>query len=154
YLASSLGLVANLVRSLGLAADLDALSERDRADLLAFAFERYFETGALFGDPRGCLEMLDRLAGIGVDEVACLIDFGVDDDAVLAGLAPLAALQVAANARTATVEPPVDRSLAALAARHRPTLFQCTPSLLRLLGPEGWASLADLRALLLGGEAL
>jgi natural product biosynthesis luciferase-like monooxygenase protein/amino acid adenylation domain-containing protein/non-ribosomal peptide synthase protein (TIGR01720 family) len=161
YLASSLGLVGSLARSLGLGADLDALGEQDRADLLAFAFERYFETGALFGDRRGCLALLDRLSGIGVDEVACLIDFGVDDEAVLSGLERLAEVREAAQAIAAPLRsaPPEERSLAALAARHRPTLLQCTPSLLRLLsgrdgGPEGFSPLVGLRTLLLGGEAL
>ncbi len=176
YLRSSLGLVANLARSLGLPVDVAAMAERDREDLLAFAFDRYFETSALFGDLQGGLGIVERLAGIGVDEVACLIDFGVDEARVLAGLEDLAALRDAsnpsalrdaANAPQAANEPVTeDRSIAALgiqersvsdlARRHRATMLQCTPSLLRLLadGPEGWAPLAGLRVLLLGGEAL
>ena len=47
------------------------------------AFERYFGTAGLFGTPESCLATVDRLRGLGVDEIACLIDFGVDDDAVL-----------------------------------------------------------------------
>jgi hypothetical protein len=32
------------------------------------------------------VEIVERLRSIGVDEVACLIDFGVDTDRVLGGL--------------------------------------------------------------------
>ena len=39
-----------------------------------------------------CAEMVARLRGIGVDELACLIDFGLDTASVLAGLERLAAL--------------------------------------------------------------
>jgi hypothetical protein len=44
-----------------------------------------------------CLAMTDRLRAMGVDEVACLIDFGVDADTVLAALPLLAELHELAN---------------------------------------------------------
>ena len=47
--------------------------------------DRYFETGGLFGTARTGGDGAE-VVGIGVDEVACLIDFGVDTDAVLAAL--------------------------------------------------------------------
>ena len=53
------------------------LSDSDIEALLEHAFERYYETSGLFGTPEGCLAMVDRLKDIGVDEIACLIDFGV-----------------------------------------------------------------------------
>src|SRR5262249_18403189 len=83
YLRSSIDLVSNLVKSLGLPLDLQTMSEKDMDDLLGFAFARYFETSALFGTPESCGSMIERLKSIGVDEVACLIDFGVDADSVL-----------------------------------------------------------------------
>lgn len=59
---------------------------RDEADLerqVTFAFERYMRRASLFGTPDRCGELLDQLAGVGVTEVACLIDFGVGlEDAV------------------------------------------------------------------------
>ncbi len=60
--------------------------------LLDFAFERYFEQASLLGPQTKCQAVLNGLAEIGVDEVACLIDFGVDDDDVLGSLELLAAL--------------------------------------------------------------
>ena len=151
YLRSSVGLIGNLARSLNLPADLSKLGAQDMDDLLAFAFERYFESSALFGSVASCRPMIERLKAIGVDEVACLIDFGVDADVVLEGLRALDALRADANAA-----PAADYSLAAQAARHGATLLQCTPSLMRMLAldPAALAALGGLRALLLGGEAL
>ena len=65
------------------------ISERVMEDLLDATFERYVRTGALMGTPAQLEPFVLRLAEIGVDEIACLIDFGVDEDRVLAALEPL-----------------------------------------------------------------
>jgi natural product biosynthesis luciferase-like monooxygenase protein len=152
YLKSSIGLISRLVDSLGLTLDLKTMSETDLDDLLAFAFDRYFETSALFGTPVTCGHMIGRLKTIGVDEVACLIDFGIDADSVLTGLQYLDQLSERSNPDLSAI----DYSLPAQAVRHRPTLMQCTPSMLRLLAEDTGAlgALSSLRALMLGGEAL
>ncbi|MBW4650220.1 MAG: LLM class flavin-dependent oxidoreductase [Kastovskya adunca ATA6-11-RM4] len=80
--------------------NLDELTEKEREDLLAYAFERYFQTSALFGTPDTCLEMVNRLKKIGVDEIACLIDFGVEVDAVMKSLDSLKHLKDNLNAAT------------------------------------------------------
>ncbi|ACC81529.1 hybrid non-ribosomal peptide synthetase/type I polyketide synthase [Nostoc punctiforme] len=77
--------------------DLDKLTETEKANLLAYAFERYFHTSALFGTPSTCLEMVQRLHEIGVDEIACLIDFGIDGNTVLASLDSLNNLRQLVN---------------------------------------------------------
>jgi natural product biosynthesis luciferase-like monooxygenase protein len=64
----------------------EQISERDMADLLELAFEKYFYSGALLGTPSSCREMVWRLKGIGVDEIACLIDFGLPTGVVMKGL--------------------------------------------------------------------
>jgi alkanesulfonate monooxygenase SsuD/methylene tetrahydromethanopterin reductase-like flavin-dependent oxidoreductase (luciferase family) len=66
--------------------DVDSFTESDRDALVAFAFERYFNGSALFGTPETCAPMVDRLRASGVDEIAALIDFGVDDDMVVESL--------------------------------------------------------------------
>jgi alkanesulfonate monooxygenase SsuD/methylene tetrahydromethanopterin reductase-like flavin-dependent oxidoreductase (luciferase family) len=66
-------------------------------DALEFSFERYYATSSLLGTMDSCLEMTDRLRAMGVDEVACLIDFGVPADEVLAALPLLAELRELAN---------------------------------------------------------
>ncbi|MFB8007111.1 MupA/Atu3671 family FMN-dependent luciferase-like monooxygenase [Nocardia sp. NPDC056000] len=72
---------------------LDSLDERTRAKVLDFAFERYYRNNGLFGTPESTLPMVARLREIGVDEIACLIDFGIPDTDVLSGLESLAALK-------------------------------------------------------------
>ena len=74
------------------------LSREHMEALLAFAFERYFETSGLFGGADTCLRMLEGLKAIDVDEVACLIDFGVDPEIVLGHLPHLNRLKQRVNA--------------------------------------------------------
>ncbi|HKR22288.1 MAG TPA: condensation domain-containing protein, partial [Pyrinomonadaceae bacterium] len=68
---------------------------------MSAAFEKYFETSTLMGTPEKCARLLDTLSDIGVDEIACLIDFGVDADSVLASLGLLDELRAAFVARPA-----------------------------------------------------
>ena len=103
YLGSSVELMSTLAQSSGYSADLNSLTEDDMAAILAHGFDRYYETSGLMGTVSTCLPMVERLKKIGVDEVACLIDFGVDEDEVLASLHELARLKEKAN-RKKTVE--------------------------------------------------
>ena len=77
--------------------DLNTLSPTEQAALLEYAFERYFQQSALFGTPRSCLPMVQKLAAVGVNEIACLIDFGIDADTVLANLPALNDLRLLTN---------------------------------------------------------
>jgi natural product biosynthesis luciferase-like monooxygenase protein len=149
YLRASVGLIENLARSLG-HADVQNISPDDMEDLLAHAFDRYVNTSALIGTPENCLEMVERLKDIGVDEVASLIDFGVDQETVLQTLPHLDDLRRRASAQ------PVDYSLQADMERHDVSMLQCTPSLMRILLSGGGLGVAQdrLRVLMLGGEAL
>jgi natural product biosynthesis luciferase-like monooxygenase protein len=83
YLRSHVGLMKTMVESLDLAIDINEPKWLDY--LASFAFERYSRQGALLGTPTSCLPLVERLAAIDVDEVACLIDFGVDADEALLG---------------------------------------------------------------------
>ncbi|GAA2742131.1 MupA/Atu3671 family FMN-dependent luciferase-like monooxygenase [Kitasatospora cinereorecta] len=98
YLRSSMDLIAAAPAQVG--ADgfsLDRIPERDRAFLLSRSFDRLFSNAGLFGTVEDGLRTARRLAAIGVDEIACLIDFGVGHDHVRDSLHHLAAL----NARLA-----------------------------------------------------
>jgi natural product biosynthesis luciferase-like monooxygenase protein len=75
-----------------------SLSAVDRDYFLDFVYERYFKTSALIGTPESCLTMIDRLKAIGVNEVVCLIDFGIDYESVREGLFYLKKLKELANA--------------------------------------------------------
>jgi natural product biosynthesis luciferase-like monooxygenase protein len=71
----------------------DEISEPSMDELLDIAFERYFRTAALMGTVSSCKAMVRDLEQIGVNEIACLIDFGVDDDSVLESLGYVAELK-------------------------------------------------------------
>ncbi|HWM91028.1 MAG TPA: MupA/Atu3671 family FMN-dependent luciferase-like monooxygenase [Thermoanaerobaculia bacterium] len=72
---------------------LQGVSESDIDTLLAVAFEGYFSSLSLLGRPDKGLRLINRLRGIGVDEAACLIDFGVDAPSILEELPALDRLQ-------------------------------------------------------------
>ncbi|HSG40516.1 MAG TPA: FkbM family methyltransferase, partial [Thermoanaerobaculia bacterium] len=132
-------------------AGLDELREEDMELLLDRAFERYFETAGLFGSSADCLRIVGRLRGIGVDEIGCLLDFGVDCATALAGLENLR------EVRERSRKPPEeDWSIAAQIRREGVTHLQCTPSMARLLAADSRtaSAMGGLKALLLGGEAL
>lgn len=102
YLASSANLVGSHTAAVPFfqqrcAVATGELTQDDVSDALAFSFERYYTTSSLLGPFDQCLEMTDRLKAIEVDEVACLIDFGVEADAVLAALPLLDELREVAN---------------------------------------------------------
>jgi natural product biosynthesis luciferase-like monooxygenase protein len=74
--------------------DVSSLSSEDTEALLEFAFERYFETNALLGTPESCAATVEKLTQAGVDEVACLIDFGVEIDRVMESLGKINELRL------------------------------------------------------------
>jgi natural product biosynthesis luciferase-like monooxygenase protein len=163
YLRTSMGLIKDVASSFPVfrnappGEDFDEAFRRlppgDMQALLDHAFARYFETSGLLGSSSTCLRMVERLQDIGVDEVACLIDFGVASDEVLAHLEHLDRVRREAN-RAASARD--DYSLPAQAARHGVTHLQCTPSMASLLVTDegSHATLRRLRKLLVGGEAL
>jgi natural product biosynthesis luciferase-like monooxygenase protein len=60
------------------------------------AYERYLNSDGLFGSVADGLRTVDRVRAADVDEVACLIDFGIPVDVTLAGLERLDDLRRAA----------------------------------------------------------
>jgi hypothetical protein len=54
--------------------------------MLELTFQRYFDSGSLMGDVDHCGEVVEGLGAAGVDEVACLVDFGVSASDLLASL--------------------------------------------------------------------
>jgi natural product biosynthesis luciferase-like monooxygenase protein len=68
------------------------LSEAARQKVLDFAFARYLKESTLIGGMGMIEERLRFFQSIGVDEVACLLDFGAPADALLESLKRLATL--------------------------------------------------------------
>jgi natural product biosynthesis luciferase-like monooxygenase protein len=139
YLKDSVSLIKNFAHSIGEALPED-LDGPDMRTLLAAAFDRYFESSGLFGTPERCLKMIEHLKEAQIDEVACLIDFGVETSSVLESLQLLADVKRQAEARSTGLE-------------SRPSHLQCTPSLARML-LDREDVLKELRWMLVGGETL
>ena len=131
----------------------EPLSEADLDALLEHAFARYYNTSALFGSPQRCLAMVDLLRDAGVDEIGCLIDFGIQADAVLAHLRDLKNLMDASQQSPGTGQ---RVSVADDILQNEATHLQCTPSMASMLVADaaGREALSKLSVLLVGGEAL
>lgn len=82
--------------------------ERDMEDLLDILFDRYFHEIALTGTVEHCTKRVETLQSIGVDEIACLIDFIEDRETVMSGLVYLDKLRArfATNDAQRSVSPP------------------------------------------------
>jgi natural product biosynthesis luciferase-like monooxygenase protein len=133
--------------------DAQPLSAEEMDALLDHAFSRYYGISALFGTPARCLELVEKVKSVGVDEIACLIDFGIHTDIVLAHLQDLKALMDAAGKSRAKVQrASVAQELAANGITH----LQCTPSMASMLVADaaGRGALSSLSVLMVGGEAL
>jgi len=132
--------------------DLNTLTPEEMETLLEHSFDRYFETSGLFGTPDQCANFATQLQQAGVDEIACLVDFGVDPDLVLENLSLLA--EVCNRVRTSGTQE--DNSLPSLIDKHGVTHLQCTPSMAKMmvLSPDSRNSLKNLKKMMVGGEAL
>lgn len=95
YLRGSLDVQQGFAATAGL--DVSALSPRDIEQLIEHGLDRYIHTGGLFGTPESCRGLVEQVRRADVDEVACLIDFGIPATAVIDGLDSLAALMREAN---------------------------------------------------------
>lgn len=130
------------------------ISDEDLDGLLEFAFQRYFTTSGLFGTLDQCRAMVERVTAAGVDEIACLIDFGIQTDLVLEHLPYLNTLRKDIQEKRVTgavAATPIHELIAA----HDVTHFQCTPSMATMLAgdPVAQPALRSLKHMMVGGEA-
>jgi hypothetical protein len=86
YMKTHLDLYAQIAKATGRGHDAERFTEDDREVLAEHAFTRYFNNNGLFGTPHSCQAILHRLQHIGVNEIACLMDFGIDTQTLLASL--------------------------------------------------------------------
>ncbi len=93
YFRSSVDIFQSFAKAQGLELDPDRLTEQDLQALTAHGLERYLQDGGLFGTVETALPVVERVRGLDVDEVACLIDFGAPVAATLDSLKHLAALR-------------------------------------------------------------
>ena len=131
--------------------DLGSLAPDELEAILDFAFLRYFDDSGLFGTVEDAVTRVEELKAIDIDEVACLIDYGIPTQVVLEGLKPVAEVLRRTNAGAEG-----DETMAGLIKRHGVTHLQCTPSMARMLAEDDGAraALKGLKRMLVGGEAL
>ncbi|MCX6318726.1 MAG: amino acid adenylation domain-containing protein, partial [Bacteroidetes bacterium] len=141
YLKSSLGLMTILKGEYGFTDG--EIPEDLMKQLLNSAFKRYYKTSSLIGTHTKCIEMLTQLKAAGVDEIACLVDFGVEQVKVLESLKKLNEVKEMFTRGAGNLHSPV-------------TMLQTTPAYIRMLNEGGASShfLASLRVLMIGGDAL
>ncbi|NHN25921.1 amino acid adenylation domain-containing protein [Flavobacterium jejuense] len=141
YLKTSIGINKLLMDEAGL--DAEAIDGEGMKLVLKNAFKRYYQTSSLIGNKSKCSEMVLKLKEIGVDEIACLVDFGVEKSKVLESLKHIKELKELFNTK--------------IRKNHKPiTMLQSTPSFIKM-SQEGVSSkklLKSLRTLLLGGESV
>ncbi|MEH6546038.1 MAG: MupA/Atu3671 family FMN-dependent luciferase-like monooxygenase, partial [Sneathiella sp.] len=127
------------------------LTEEETEALLDHAFERYYQTSGLFGTAESCQELVRNIAQMGVDEIGCLIDFGVDTDLVLKHLTFINELKNNLLAEGGVAR---QASVAEQIVEHDITHFQCTPSMASFLVAEaaGRTALSKLDVMMVGGE--
>ncbi|TPG68246.1 LLM class flavin-dependent oxidoreductase [Brevibacillus laterosporus] len=154
YLRSSVSLIRNLAQNLNIGTDefdINNVSEEDIEQILEVAFQRYWNTATLLGTPESCNRLVEQLYHIGVNEIACLLDFGIDHASVVRGLHHLAQFKdryakkselEAITRETTTYIRPI-------------TMLQTTPSRLKMIAadPNSQQFLQSLDTLLVGGEA-
>ena len=74
-------------------ADYDGMTDADFEAIVSRAFDKYYRESSLLGTPEKCAKLVETLRDIGVGEIACLIDFGVDRETVMESLVLLSELQ-------------------------------------------------------------
>ena len=76
YIKSALQAHAN-------AAENQEFTEDEKSKMLEYAYQRYFKTAGLFGTLEDATRIVDEAIEIGINEIACLVDFGVDYNFVI-----------------------------------------------------------------------
>jgi natural product biosynthesis luciferase-like monooxygenase protein len=86
FLRENNHLLQGLAASRGVGSAVARMSAADLEDFVGFVFERFYAQRALFGTVDAASALVRRLGAAGVNEIACLLDFGAPVDAVLAAL--------------------------------------------------------------------
>lgn len=93
YIRSNIGLLNGLAQSRDQSVDVRAMGARELDEFVEFLYERFAQSRGLIGTPETCVELVRDLESIGVDEVACLLDFGPPVERILGNLPQLRRLR-------------------------------------------------------------
>ena len=158
YLRHSIGLIKPFAEEMGL--DINENLE----SVVDIAYQRYFSESGLFGTPDSVVKKIEDLNDIGVDECACLIDFGINHQDVLDNLSLLNELKEKIN-RNNKQQSYLNRkfkqslqveSLEQTLLNQKVTHIQCTPSYAQEISSILLDDKANqhLESLFVGGEPL
>ncbi|RKH18541.1 amino acid adenylation domain-containing protein, partial [Corallococcus sp. CA041A] len=162
YFRSSVDIVTSLLLTQGYQGDIQKLSPEDIDALLEHTFENHAKTTGLVGTVDGAVKRLRDVRAADVDEVAALIDFGLDTPVVLDGLRRLAVVRerMAAEATARQEQVLVEaeagvEGLLELARQSGAVLVHTSARLARSLSelPGARESLAHVGALVLEGAS-
>ncbi|AGC75290.1 natural product biosynthesis luciferase-like monooxygenase protein [Nonlabens dokdonensis] len=158
YLKNSLNLLKPIAEELGLNLN------NDLDTLLDIGFLRYYKTSSLFGTPESCLNIINKVFEVDIDEIACLIDFGVEEEIVLENLEHLTKLKEIIKRSRFQYDFIVQRmekltqyeETSYLINQFDVTHIQSTPSFYEefLLEENGRRAIQKINTLLVGGEPL
>lgn len=56
----------------------ETVTEEEKQKIQAYAYQRYFKTSGIFGSLDHGRKIIEEAISVGVDDIACLVDFGVD----------------------------------------------------------------------------
>ncbi len=97
YLSKSISMSEKQADSAKFSELTNGVSEEDLQEFLSFSVEKYLDKYSLIGTEDSCLKILDNVKKAGVDEVACLIDFGIEHDKVFNSLKHLTRIKETFN---------------------------------------------------------
>ncbi|HEY4310857.1 MAG TPA: MupA/Atu3671 family FMN-dependent luciferase-like monooxygenase [Pirellulales bacterium] len=106
FLKKNIGILRGLTASRSIQTDPAKLSAQDLDDFVGFMADRFLSERALVGTPETCGHLMRRLAGYGVNELACLIDFMPDWSIVRGGLQNLKGLIGCCDRPEQSISPP------------------------------------------------
>jgi phthiocerol/phenolphthiocerol synthesis type-I polyketide synthase D len=93
YLKSNMGLLEKLAHSRGMTLDMSKLPAADLSGAIEWLFEKFLSQRSLMGTVESCVPLVEKLVACGVQEVACLVDFGPSPRSILDSLPRLCKLQ-------------------------------------------------------------
>jgi natural product biosynthesis luciferase-like monooxygenase protein len=93
YLKGNLKLLEKLAQSRNSPFGLSQLPPAQLDEAVAWLYEKFLQQRSLLGTPESCAALIHKLADVGVQEVACLIDFGPKPRDILDSLPKLSRLK-------------------------------------------------------------
>jgi natural product biosynthesis luciferase-like monooxygenase protein len=108
YLRTNVHLLNGLAQSRGQQMDVRSMPAKQLDDFVNYLYERFAQSRGLIGTPESCQALIHKLEAMGVDEVACLLDFGPPAELILENLPHLQRLQSMFQKEVVQPEPYLD----------------------------------------------